>query len=221
MLVLKPGQLHNTWIFAVSKPWRRGKHGEMIETLKCSHINAVTQLHIRSLTGLLHDLGPGATRAFYHGAVGSSSAVGYVDVQEGGLSGFILGSASPQRLRREILANSFFRTLLGTCSGVIRKPKTLRSLLSSFLPGNQDYDSQAAELIYLAVDQGERSAGVGKQLVEYFSQKLSESGVTAYELSVDADNQNAIRFYDRLGFVEINRYQEFGIDHKRYRMELA
>jgi ribosomal protein S18 acetylase RimI-like enzyme len=89
------------------------------------------------------------------------------------------------------------------------------------LPGNEDYDSQAAELIYLAVDQGERSSGVGKQLVEYFSQKLSESGVTAYELSVDADNQNAIRFYDRLGFVEINRYQEFGIDHKRYRMELA
>ena len=193
----------------------------MVEPLNSSHVNAVTQLHILSLTGLLHDLGRGATRAFYHGAVGSSSAVGYVDVQEKGLAGFVLGCSNPRRLRREILMNSFFRTLIGTCTGVMRKPSTLRSLLSSFLPGKEDYDTQAAELIYLAVDLGDRSSGVGKQLVEHFSQKLSESGVTAYELSVDADNRNAIRFYDRLGFVEINRYQEFGIDHKRYRMELA
>ena len=78
-----------------------------------------------------------------------------------------------------------------------------------------------AELMYLAVDQDERSSGVGQQLVEHFSQKLSDSGVTAYELSVDTDNENAIRFYDRLGFVEVNRYREFGIEHNRYRLELA
>ena len=193
----------------------------MIETLNNSHVGAVTQLHTCGLTGLLRDLGPRATRAFYHGAVCSDSAIGFAYIRESSLLGFVLGSANPQRLRREILANSFFQTLLGTCLGVMRKPGTLRSLLSSFLPGNEDYDSQAAELIYLAVDQGERSSGVGKQLVEHFSQKLSDLGVTAYELSVDADNKNAIRFYDRLGFVEISRYREFGIDHKRYRMELA
>ena len=193
----------------------------MLETLNSSHVNAVTQLHILSLTGLLHDLGPRATSAFYHGAACSSSAIGLVYMQESSLLGFVLGSANPQGLRREILVNNFFQTLVGTCSGVIRKPSTLRSLLSSLLPGDRDYDSQAAELIYLAVDQDERSSGVGKQLVEHFSQKLSDSGVTAYELSVDTDNENAIRFYDRLGFVEVNRYREFGIEHNRYRLELA
>jgi len=193
----------------------------MFEPLNSSHINAVTQLHIRSLTGLLHDLGPRATRAFYHGAVRSSSAIGYVCMQENSLLGFVLGSANPRGLRREILANSFFQTLFGICSGVIRKPSTLRCLLSSFLPDNEDYDSQAAELIYLAVDQDKTSSGVGRQLVEHFSQKLRESGVKAYELSVDVDNGNAIRFYDRLGFVEVSRYREFDVEHKRYRMELV
>ena len=193
----------------------------MVEPLNSSHVNAVTQLHIRSLTGLLHDLGLGATRAFYNGAACSASAIGLVNMEESSLLGFVLGSANPKRLRHEILANNFFQTLVGTCSGVIRKPSTLRSLLSSFLPGSDDYDSQAAELIYLAVDQNQRSSGVGKQLVEHFGQKLSESGATAYELSVDVDNENAIRFYDRLGFVEVNRYREFGIEHTRYRMELA
>lgn len=193
----------------------------MLEPLNSSHVSAVTQLHINSLTGLLRDLGPGATRAFYNGAACSSSAIGFVYMQESSLLGFVLGSANPQGLRREVLVNNFFQTLVGTCSGVIRKPSTLRSLLSSFFPGKGDYDAQAAELIYLAVDQNQRSSGVGKQLVEHFSQNLSESGVTAYELSVDADNKNAIRFYERLGFVEVNRYREFGIEHTRYRMELA
>jgi len=193
----------------------------MPEVLNNSHINAVTQLHLSSLTGLLRELGPGATSAFYQGAVRSSSAIGYVCMQENNLLGFVLGSASPQRLRREILVSNFFRTLAGTCTGVLRKPGTLRSLLSSLLPGNKDYDTQAAELIYLAVDQNQRSSGIGKQLVDNFSQALSESGVMAYELSVDADNQNAARFYDRLGFVEISRYREFGIDHRRYRLELT
>jgi ribosomal protein S18 acetylase RimI-like enzyme len=89
------------------------------------------------------------------------------------------------------------------------------------LPGSEDFDPHTAELIYLAVDGNQRSSGIGQQLVEHFSQKLSESGLTAYELSVDADNQDAIKFYDRLGFVEVSRYREFGIDHKRYRMVLT
>ena len=193
----------------------------MIEAFNSSHVNAMAQLHLDNLTGLLCDLGPGAVHAYYHGATRSSSAVGYVYIQESGLSGFVFGSANPRQLKREILANSFFQTLLGTCSGVIRKPGTLHSILSSIWPGSEDYDSQAAELIYLAVDVNQRSSGIGQQLVECFSHKLSKSDVRAYELSVDADNQEAIKFYDRLGFVEVNQYREFGNDHKRYRMVLA
>jgi len=142
-------------------------------------------------------------------------------MEEGGLVGFVLGSANPQHLRREILTNSFFQTILGTCSVVVRKPSTFRLLLSSFFLGNEGFDPRTAELIYLAVDGNQRSSGIGKQLVEHFSQKLSELSVTAYELSVDADNQKAINFYDRLGFVETSRYREFGIHYKRYRLELA
>ena len=144
----------------------------MIETLNSSHVNAVAQLHLRSLTGLLRDLGPGATGAFYHGAARSSSAIGLVYIQENNLAGFVLGSAHPGSLRSEILTHSFFQTLLGICAGLLRNPGTLRSLVSSLLPGKPAFDSGAAELTYLAVDPEQRSLGVGRQLVEQFSQKL-------------------------------------------------
>ena len=135
--------------------------------------------------------------------------------------GFVLGSAHPQKLRREILAHAYFKTLAAIGSGVMRKPSTLRFLLSSLRPGDKGYDSQAAELTYLAVDENQRLSGIGRQLVEHFSQKLIESGARAFELSVDTDNHQAIGFYERLGFVEVCRYRKCGIDHKRYRMELA
>ena len=193
----------------------------MIERLNRSHVDAAAQLHLRSLTGLLRDLGPGAVRAFYHGAARSSSVLAFVCMEESKVAGFVLGSVEPGRVRREILANSFFRTVLGTCSGVLRSPGTFRGLVSSFLPGKHAIDSRAAELTYLAVDPDKRSLGVGRQLVERFSEHLRESEVSAYELSVDAGNAVATRFYERLGFTEIGQYREFGIDRKRFRLELT
>jgi ribosomal protein S18 acetylase RimI-like enzyme len=193
----------------------------MIVSLDTSHANAAAQLHLHSLTGLLCDLGSVATRAFYHGAAHSNSSFAYVFVHEDKLLGFVLGSSNAQRLRREILANSFFSTLLGTCLGFIRNPRLIRAFFASLKPTENHYDSQAPELTYLAVDGKARASGVGRQLIEYFGQQIAKSGVTSYELSVDADNQNAIRFYVGLGFVEIGRYQEFEIDHIRFRMQLT
>ncbi len=193
----------------------------MVETLTSSHVDAVAQLHLRSLTGLLRNLGFREIKAFYKGAVRSECAVAFVDLEQDSLGGFVFGSTNPQQLKREILANSFLETLVGTCVGVIRKPSTLISLWNSLVRASvEGYDAQAAELTYLAVDEKHQTAGIGRRLVDCFDQALRERGISAYELSVDADNQPAINFYDRLGFIPVGEYCEFGVLHKRYRKEL-
>ena len=193
----------------------------MVEALNSAHINEITRLHLRNLTGLLRELGPAATGAYYLGAARSSTAIGFVQVQQDRVVGFILGSANPRKMKREILSHSFFRTLVGVCAGIIRKPRMLRVLLTSLFTRVGDFDADGAELIYLAVDEDQREMGAGKQLVERFIQKLSDLNVSSCELSVDAENLHAIRFYERLGFTEVGRYSEFGIGRKRYRKELA
>lgn len=193
----------------------------MIEPLKSEHVKAVSQLHCDSLTGLLRDLGPGATSAFYYGATRSSTAIGLVNTEQGQTTGFVLGSANPGRMRREIFTCSFFRTLSGTLSGVLRKPGTARWLISSLFGSKNKYDTKSAELVYLTVDPSRRSAGTGQTLVEYFEKKLNGLDIRAYELSVDSGNEKAIDFYERLGFEAVSRYTEFGIEHVRYKKELG
>jgi len=194
----------------------------VVEPLSSPHLDAVVQLHLRSLTGLLRSLGFGATRAYYRGSIRSDRAVAFVDLHQGRVGGFVVGSMNPGELRREILIHNLAETMIGTLVGFARNPPSaVRFLRSVLARGDKGYDTQAAELTYLAVDEEFRGAGIGKRLVEAFGQSIRKKGAAAYELSVDADNLRAIGFYKNLGFLDIGEYREFGSIHKRYRKELG
>ncbi len=194
----------------------------MVETFTKEHVDAVVKLHSNSLTGLLRDLGPAAIRAFYLGAIKSDCANAFVVLERGNLQGFVFGSTAPTLLKQDIVKSNFFDTLASTCLGVLRRPSTLislwRSTRGSATPG---YNAQVAELTYLAVTENHRTAGLGQQLVDSFGQAFVERGVLAYELSVDTDNARAINFYNRLGFLQVGAYREFGVDHLRLRLDLG
>lgn len=194
----------------------------MVEPLTKLHVDAIAKLHCNSLTGLLGDLGPGAIKAFYIGAIKSDCSIAFVAIEQETLQGFVLGSTKPQSLKQDILRNNFVGTIVGTGLGILRKPSTLISLWHSIRDtGEHGYNEQVAELTYLAVDEKSRTAGLGQQLVNRFGQALAAQGIYAYELSVDANNASAIRFYHRLGFFQTGEYQEFGRNHLRFRMELS
>lgn len=192
----------------------------LITPLSAQHVDAVARLHCSSLTGLLSQLGVPAARAFYAGCLKTEFAVGFVCVEGGAVRGFVLGSAAPDKLKQAALRRNFGATLAGVSWGIARRPMALVWLLRS-LSGSNDarYDHHAAELTYLAVAADCRQAGIGKRLVEAFTAAMHNAGVTAYELSVDDDNAAAIAFYERLGFRLVGRYREFGILHRRYRLE--
>jgi ribosomal protein S18 acetylase RimI-like enzyme len=194
----------------------------MVEPLTDSHVDAVSNLHAQSLTGLLRDLGGKALRAFYTGAIKSDYAIAFVIREQDVLQGFVFGSTNPPLLKQEILKNAFLATFLGVCLGVLRKPSTLISLWKSTrASGESSYDTEVPELTYLAVDEKCRTGGRGQQLLDRFGQALVERGVFAYELSVDADNEAAIDFYQRQGFMRVGEYEEFGLNHYRYHMDLS
>jgi ribosomal protein S18 acetylase RimI-like enzyme len=194
----------------------------VVETLANAHLDAVVGLHTRCLTGLLRSLGDRATRAYYRGFIRSDRGIGFVDLHEGEPAGFVVGSTSPLELRREILRRNSIETLVGTSLGFARNPVSAASFLrSAFARGDRGYDGRAPELTYLAVDEKLRGAGIGRRLVEAFDRAVRGAGGKAYELSVDADNLAAIRFYETMGFAGVCEYREFGILHKRYRRELG
>ena len=192
-----------------------------IERLTLRDVDGVAALHGESLRGLLTRLGPRAMRAYYTACAESASATGFVVRGHDGLEGFVLGSADPAELRREVIGRKPRRFLTGVALGVLRRPGTLRWLVRGFRgPDSGRYDNTCPELTYLAVAPSHRGHGVGRQLVEAFSNAMRAADRTRYELSVDADNREAERFYQRLGFVRVGEYDEFGIRRLRYALTL-
>ena len=194
----------------------------MVEPLSKVHIDTIAALHYVSLTGLLRDLGPGAIRAFYAGAIESEFTIASVFSDREVVQGFVFGSTNPAQLKRHALKNNFFQIMIGICFGVVRRPSTLVSLWQSTRDNSErSYDTELSELTYLAVGEGYRMAGVARQLVQGFGQALLERGVSVYELSVDADNTQAIDFYHRMGFLQVGEYWEYDVKHVRFRLELT
>ncbi len=192
----------------------------LIAPLSAPHVDAVARLHCASLTGLLSQLGVPAARAYYGGCVKTDAAIGLVCIDGDTVRGFVLGSIHPDALKQAVVRNNLVATLAGLCAGIVRRPVALKWLLASMRrPDDPGYDPQAPELTYLAVAADCRQAGIGKRLVDAFSAAMRHAGARGYELSVDDDNVPAIAFYERLRFQLIGRYREFGILHRRYRLE--
>lgn len=193
-----------------------------IERLNPRDVAEVAALHGESLTGLLTRLGPRARRAYYAACATSPFATGFVARGRDGLEGFVLGSANPAELRREVIGRDPMRFLAGIAMGVLRRPSNLRWLVRiSSGPDAGHYDSKVPELIYLAVSPSRRGHGVGGQLVASFIDAMRAAGHTRFELSVDADNRAAARFYQRLGFERVGQYDEFGTRHVRYALTVG
>lgn len=185
------------------------------------HVARVAALHCRALPGLLSTLGATAAAAFYEGYLASPRCVAFVDARDGVVRGFVLGSRDPEGLRRDALRANTFGILRGVAASVLRRPGLLRHLVSGvggLSAGG--FDPRAPELTYIAVREDARGAGVGSALLAAFHSALRGQGVGRYELSVEADNQEAVAFYEARGLRQAGSYRQFGTTYCRYALEL-
>lgn len=77
------------------------------------------------------------------------------------------------------------------------------------------------ELVSMWVDPAHRSAGVGRALVDAAASWVVHRGLEELRLMVSADNPDAERFYERIGFVRNGYTQPFPHDESRDEHEMA
>jgi len=193
----------------------------VVTPFRREHVARVAALHCRALPGLLSTLGATATAAFYEGYVASPRCVAFVDEHDGLVRGFVLGSGDPEGLRRDALRANACGILRGVAASVLRRPGVLR-MLAGGAAGLRagGFDPRAPELTYIAVREDARDAGVGSALLAAFHSALRGQGVGRYELSVEADNQEAVAFYEARGLRQAGTYRQFGTTYRRYALEL-
>lgn len=80
-------------------------------------------------------------------------------------------------------------------------------------------DGGRASISLFAVSSGHRGTGIGTQLLESFRRRCLMEGMSTIQLEVRTTNTNAIRFYERHGFVRTEYLHSFyNDDGDGYRM---
>jgi ribosomal protein S18 acetylase RimI-like enzyme len=185
--------------------------------IRREHVAAVAALHHQALGGLISLLGPTAIASLYRGYLASPRCTGLVAEIEGVVRGFVLGSVDPDGLRRDALRAN----LTGIAWGVLRRPRLARHVLEDIRGGDANaFDPCTPELTYLAVTGDARGTGVGSDLMRAFDAALRRLGVARYELSVEASNQPALRFYEARGLRRLSSYRRFDTTYYRYALDI-
>jgi len=79
-----------------------------------------------------------------------------------------------------------------------------------------------AELASIAIDPRDRRQGIGRILLDHTLPELRTRRVKTWWLMVEVNNEAAIRFYERYGFVRAKRVKRYyGAGRDAWRMRLA
>lgn len=198
-----------------------------IEPLALRHMASLARAHVRCFPGyFLTNLGERFLQYFYRDIVDGDLALGYVAVDNasGEVVGFVTGVTDFNAFRRwSFRQRPFRKALIATgrlfCSVRLwgQAARRLwgavctrfRSLLGR---GNREANPTPADrhaaILSIAVVPEVRGSGVAAELARRFERGMAEKGFSRITLAVFADNERAIRFYEKNGWVVLSRQQK-------------
>ena len=94
-------------------------------------------------------------------------------------------------------------------------------IAGAYLRTEERDDGPVAELVSMWVDPAHRTSGVGRVLVESVVDWVAGRGLPEVRLMVAAENQAAVRFYERLGFRRNGYTQPLPHDESRLEHEMV
>ena len=170
--------------------------------LEQAHAASIAHLHAEALAGdFLPSLGENFLREFYNSALRTGSLIGFVDIQEQQLIGFICGSHNTPKLFWNVLADSVWRLGWYALPELLHRPSLLVKAAETCLyPQRASSATVKAELLVIAVKKDWRSRGIGAALVKALEIAFLASTINSYKVTVLQANDRANSFYDRLGF---------------------
>ena len=130
-----------------------------------------------------------------------------------------MGSPHPDRINSR-LRTPFVWFMIQMLHLLLTRPLVLWQLISSVISSSsqQDMDRGSIELTYIGVASNQRDRGLGKVLLKEFIGAAKEKSYQSIVLSVETDNEPAIKLYEKSGFRTIKTYSEGR--YQRHQMEL-
>ncbi len=190
----------------------------IISRLSDDQINQLARLHHRILPSLLTDLGLPIVERYYQFARADSSVISACALDaNGSLLGWAIGSPAPNRVTRRI-SDAWGWFILQMLRILFTRPRVMVQLIASSRSMQTELQEGAVELTYIGVGESARRQGLGRALLATFIESARERKFTSVELSVEAENADAIALYTKVGFKIVASYKEGAFE--RYHMVL-
>lgn len=125
----------------------------------------------------------------------------YVALIENKICGYLIaGSNSAIALNqfKKKFGLKIFLNLLKNPAFIVEK---IREIIKSFFP-KKEYQ-KGIRLYLLAIESRKKGMGIGKQLISFLEDKLTEENIPKYGLSVRKENKRAIQFYKSTGYLKV------------------
>jgi ribosomal protein S18 acetylase RimI-like enzyme len=191
------------------------------------HAPDAARLHAAGQPGtFLTSLGPDVLTALYRALPTTRAGFGFAAVDDAGaVLGFISATTSVGALFTEIGTRRLGTLLMPLTRQVIRRPqlipRSLQTLLYPLLVGGAASGPHPAELLSIMVEPAQRSQGVGAALLDALVSECRRREIVLLDVTVDATNGGAQRFYLRHGFTHHHTFTLYGRAMCQYRRVLA
>lgn len=199
-----------------------------IVSLTPAHAADAARLHILGQPGtFLTRLGAPVLAVLYRTLPCSAVGFGFTALStEETVLGFVAVTTSTNRLFLEMLTRRLPQFVLPLLARFVRHPSlvlhsvgTLRYPL--LVRENEDSSADGAELLAIMVRPDVRSRGIGAALLNAVLDDCRRHHLAHLDVTVDAANEDARRFYTRHGFVLCKRFRLYGRAMCLYRLTLA
>lgn len=202
-----------------------------------AHAADATRLHIAGQPGtFLTSLGPAVLTVFYRTLPQSPVGFGFV-ARDGlrpraqatgaaeGVIGFVAATTSTGRLFLELGTRQLLSFTPPLLRRFVQQPsligKAVQTVLYPLLHrGDGRADGKVAELLAIMVEPGCRSQGIGARLITQLIDECVARDLDALDVTVDAQNEGARRFYAKHGFGEHGRFTLYGRPMCTYRLPI-
>lgn len=194
-----------------------------IEPLAPHHAKAAARLHVDGQPGtFLTSLGPDVLEVIYTALPGSDAGFGFAATLPDGqnlpeaIAGFVSATTSIGRLFRDMGVRHAGKLLPPLLARFARRPALIgRSMQTGLYPllvrdQNTGEVENTAELLSIMVEQEWRSRGVGAMLLGALIAECAAREITHLDVTVDAGNQGARRFYARHDFQHQRSFRLYG-----------
>jgi ribosomal protein S18 acetylase RimI-like enzyme len=173
------------------------------------HIDEVIRIHLAGMGYTLNSrLGRDHMRFLYQTVAGEPGGYAGVALEGEQVAGVVTGVLDSAKFTTSLLRKMPATRIAATALRLVFKPALLwewRKAQVIAAPVTLDAAEVRAVLTAIVVDPHIQGKGFGRAMVDAFEDFLRAAGVRAYRLDTLIQNEQAIRFYAELGFLEVAR----------------